>query len=296
MKYMKAGIERPVKFISCGLFVSEVPWTHSYRTNDSLEIIIGIDKCLYISQEDMQYEVKPGEVLLLLPGQGHHGYRACEEGISFYWFHFKTADPYELIDEAGLLDQLAQLTTPDSSKLFSHVCFPLYFKPAIIERINILFQQLQHIVSSNYYTQQAANYISTSLLIELSEQLISDYYNSGKMLQGNRNISEIIEWIRIHMRQNISVADVAEKFAYNKDYLSRFFRKKTGHNLQEYIHLIKISKSKDLLTRSTGSIKHIAELVGFHDEKYFMRLFKKYVKMTPTEYRQAYHKIHMNNH
>jgi AraC-like DNA-binding protein len=296
MNYVKAAIERPVQFISCGLFVSEVPWTHSHRTIDSLEMIIGVDKCLYIAQADVQYEVKPGEVLLLLPGQSHHGYRVCEEGVSFYWFHFAAPDGCELLDESGLLELMAKLALPDSFRSFPHICLPLYFKPPGIERINILFQQLQHIFSSNYYTQQAANYLSTSLLIELSEQLIADYYSSGKMLQGSRNISEIIEWVRLHVQQAISVAEVAEKFAYNKDYLSRLFRNKTGYTLQEYIHLAKISKSKDLLTRSTSSIKQIADSVGFQDEKYFMRLFKRYVKMTPTEYRQAYHKLHMNNH
>jgi AraC-like DNA-binding protein len=295
MKFFHTGIERPIEFISCGLFVSEVPWTHLKRNIDSLEMIIGVDKCLYIAQGGVEYEVMPGDVLLVLPGQVHQGYRVCDEGISFHWFHFVTAQPFEVSDESALSDQLAQLNNPDSFKNFSKVCFPVYFKPTRIERVNILFQQLQHIVSSNYYTQQAANYISTSLLIELSEQFISDYCHSRKMSQGDRNISEIIEWIRIHIRQNISVSDVAEKFAYNKDYLSRFFKKKTGYNLLEYIHLLKISKSKDLLTRSTSSIKHISDLVGFQDEKYFMRLFKKYENMTPTEYRQAYHKIHMNN-
>jgi AraC-like DNA-binding protein len=295
MKHFKTGIGRPIEFISCGLFISEVPWTHTNRTIDSFEIIIGVIESLYISQGGVEYEVKPGEVLLLLPGEVHEGYRECAEGISFYWFHFVSGEPYELLlDEFALTEELAQLNDPNSVKTFSKVIFPLCFKPARIERVNILFQQLQHIVSSNYYTQQAANYVSTSLLIELSEQLISDY-NSSKMSQGDRSITEIIEWIRIHVRNPISVSDVAEKFGYNKDYLSRFFKKKTGYNLQEYIHLLKLSKSKDLLSRSMRSIKQISDLVGFNDEKYFMRLFKKYENMTPTEYRQAYFRIHMNN-
>ncbi|MCZ8517385.1 AraC family transcriptional regulator [Paenibacillus filicis] len=295
MKYFKSGIDRPVEFISCGLFVSDVPWTHTRRNINSFELIIGVGECLYISQGGTEYEVKPGETLLILPDEPHEGYRECRAGISFYWFHFVPAGPSELLGEVALKEELGRLTNPDSFKTFSEICFPVYFKPARIERVNILFQQLQHIVSSNYYTQQGSNYISTSLLIELSEQMISKYYQSAMVSQGDKGISEIVEWIRIHVREDISVTDIAAKFAYNKDYLSRFFKKKTGYNLQEYIHLLKISKAKDLLTRSTKSIKLVAELVGFNDEKYFMRLFKKYENMTPTEYRQAYYKIHMNN-
>jgi len=126
--------------------------------------------------------------------------------------------------------------------------------------------------------------------------MISDYYTSSQLSQSDYNISEIVEWIRVHALEDISASDVADKFTYNKDYLSRFFKKKTGFNLQEYIHLMKIAKAKDLLTRSMRSIKYISERVGFNDEKYFMRLFRRYENMTPTEYRKAFYKIHMNNH
>jgi AraC-like DNA-binding protein len=296
MKYLKTSIERPIEFISGGRFVSDVPWTHSKRSIHSFEIIIGINKCLYISQGGVDFEVRPGNVLLLLPGQVHQGYKICEEDVSFYWFHFLADETYEVFDEEELAGKLAMLNKPDSPKNVSDVYIPLFFAPLRIERVNILFQQLQHVVNSNYYTQQAANYITTSLLIELSEQMISDYYISPKMSQGDWNISEIIEWIRIHALDDISVSDIAGKFVYNKDYLSRFFKKKTGFNLQEYIHLMKISKAKDMLTRSTRSIKYISDKIGIHDEKYFMRLFKKYENMTPTEYRKAFYKIHMNNH
>lgn len=296
MKYLKTSIARPVEFISGGFFVSDIPWTHSSRNIDSFEIIIGINKCLYISQGNVQYKVRPGNVLLLLPGQVHEGYKMCEEDVSFFWFHFLASDTYELFDEETLPNELAKLNKPDSPKYISDVYIPLFFESMRIERINILFKQLQHVVNSNYYTLQAAHYITTSLLMELSEQMISDYYISPKMSKGERNISEIIEWIRIHVLDDISVSDIATKFVYNKDYLSRFFKKQTGFNLQEYIHLTKISKAKDMLTLSSKSIKGISERLGFNDEKYFMRLFKRYENMTPTEYRQAYYKIHMNNH
>ncbi|GIP28109.1 hypothetical protein J23TS9_32390 [Paenibacillus sp. J23TS9] len=296
MYYLKANIEKPVEFVSGGVFVSNIPWAHSERVLDSFEIIIGISKCLYISQGNTEYEVRSGDVLLLLPGEIHQGYRMCESGVSFFWFHFITDGDYELLDDEQLAGELSKLNKPDSTKYFSEVCIPLYYAPSSVERVNILFQQLQHVVNSHYYTQQAACYITTSLLIELSEQMITDYYNSSKLPEGDKIISEMIEWIRIHMKEEISVSDVADKFLYNKDYLSRFFKKKTGYHLQEYIHLMKMSKAKDLLTRSSMSIRSIAEFVGFHDEKYFMRLFKKYENMTPTEYRHAFYKIHMNDH
>jgi AraC-like DNA-binding protein len=296
MLYFKTNIQKPIEFISGGFFVSDVPWTHSVRTIDTFEIIIGVNKCLYISQNEVDYEVHPGNVLLLLPGHTHRGYRICEEDVSFFWFHFLAGDTYELLGEEELSKELSALNQPDSPKKFSDVYIPLFFEPGRIERVNILFQQLQHVENSNYYSQLAVDYITSSLLIELSEQMITSYHISPDKSQGDRSISEMIEWIRLHALDDISTSDIAAKFTYNKDYLSRFFKKKTGFNLQEYIHLMKISKAKDMLTRSTRSIKYIAERIGIHDEKYFMRLFKRYENMTPTEYRKAFYKIHMNDH
>ncbi|EXX87752.1 AraC family transcriptional regulator [Paenibacillus darwinianus] len=296
MQYLRANIEKPIEFLSCGQFYSDVPWTHSKRSVDSFEIIIGIEKCLYISQGEEKYEVRSGDVLVLLPGVTHEGYRPCEEGVSFFWFHFLVSDTYGILDEEGLDKELAALKEPDSPKRCSDVYLPVFYAPAGIERANILFQQLQHIGMSNYYTRQAAHYIATLLLIELSDQMIGDYQNSPGKPQGDRNIAEIIEWVRIHALTDISASDVAEHFTYNRNYLSRFFKQKTGFNLQEYINLMKISKAKEMLTRGTRSIRDIAEGVGIHDEKYFMRLFKKYESMTPTEYRKAFYRIHLNNH
>ncbi|WP_245308217.1 helix-turn-helix domain-containing protein [Halalkalibacter urbisdiaboli] len=88
---------------------------------------------------------------------------------------------------------------------------------------------------------------------------------------------------------------IAEKFNYNRDYLSRMFKQHTGTNLQEYIHLNKLAKAKELLTRTDQSVKDIALAIGIHDEKYFMRMFKAHEKVTPTEYRKAYYRTYLNN-
>ncbi len=65
--------------------------------------------------------------------------------------------------------------------------------------------------------------------------------------------------------------------------------------MTEYINLQKINKAKDLLTRTDKNIKRIAYDVGIQDEKYFMRLFKKYMGLTPTDFRKAYYLKNFNS-
>ncbi|MDF2958606.1 MAG: AraC family transcriptional regulator [Paenibacillus sp.] len=296
MRFFKANIANPIEFISGGQFVSEIPWIHSKRNIDSFEIIIGVNKTLYIQQEDIQYEVKPGDVLLLPPGHTHQGYMESEEHLSFYWFHFHFPAGYRLIDVSSMNEDVSIFRKdPDSRRNIADIYIPLFSAPPCIERVNILFHQLMHVVNSNYYTNYSGYYLLTSLLIELSEQTITNFYMPRNKSAKDLNLEKIMEWTRIHAMGDITVALIAKKFNYNKDYLSRFFKQRTGINLQEYIHLQKISKAKDLLSRSMQSIKEVSMAIGIRDEKYFMKLFKKYENMTPTEFRQAFTKTHMNN-
>ncbi|RCW77239.1 AraC family transcriptional regulator [Saliterribacillus persicus] len=294
MSYMKLNIDKPVQFISGGQFISEVKWQHEKRVIDSYEMIISVNETLYIEQNSIKYALKPGEILFIYPGSMHRGYRLCNPEVSFYWFHFTSHDVV-IGDEMDQELMMRIRTQPEMSHMITDIYLPKYSFPIGIERINILANQLLDIDNSNYYTRMSMNYFMTSLLIELSEQTLT--YTSSPVKSQDKteaNFNQILEWTRIHAFEGISVSDVAKKFNYHKDYLSRIFKLNTGKTLQSYLHALRMTKAKELLTGTPLSIRVIASRVGIEDEKYFMRLFKKYEKMRPTEYRRAFSKTHLN--
>ncbi|WP_077623297.1 AraC family transcriptional regulator [Sediminibacillus massiliensis] len=293
MSFLQINIEKPVQYVSGGRFVTETPWTHSKRVIDSFQIIIGINETLYIEQEGTKYEVKPGETLLLFPDCMHQGYQICNRHVSFYWFHFLSSG-ISIQDKLDQEQVIKIRTEPESRKSIKDIFLPNYASPPAFQRLNILSNQLLHVDNANYFTRMSMDYLMTSLLIELSEQTIS-HSISTDVKDMHLSLNEIIEWTRINALEGISVGDVADKFCYHKDYLSRFFKKKTGKTLQEYIHVLRMSKAKELLIGTRLGVKDVANRVGISDEKYFMRLFKKYEKMTPTQYRRAFNKTHLNS-
>lgn len=295
-QYLKTNTNSPFEYISGGIFVSNEPWIHTKRNLESYEIIIGVKEILYIQQGDERFEVKPGDVLLLLPNHTHQGYSFCSPGISFYWFHFYCPNDSTLINHNAMEKEvISYRTNPDFHRSNTDIFLPIYSKPAEIERINILFNQLLDIANANYYNKRSTDYFMTSLLIEISEQLMTNFSTGKEKTKSDKNLVNIVEWIRIHAMDNISVTAIAKQFNYNQDYLSRVFKQKNGINIQKYIHMLKLSKAKDMLTSSNLSIKEIAAIIGISDEKYFMKLFKKYEKVTPTEFRKAYYRVHFNN-
>ncbi|WP_100407317.1 AraC family transcriptional regulator [Bacillus solitudinis] len=297
MKYITTTTTTPVRYLYGGQFISTSIWTHAEREIDSFELIIGVSKTLYIYQEGIEYEVNRGDVLLVLPDVRHGGYKECLPGTSFYWFHFKLQEETEFINNHTLNKEILRLkTTPYTAGRESKMYLPLSSKPKKMERLSILANQLLDVDNSFFTNKNGVDYLMTTLLIELSEQTLSDLYVDHDKSKKENVISSILEWTRINAAMNdISVMTIAEHFKYNRDYLSRMFKQGTGMNLQEYIHLIKISKAKDLLTRTEQSVKDISNAVGIIDEKYFMRLFKSYEKLTPSEYRKAYFRTYLNN-
>ncbi|MEK3738494.1 MULTISPECIES: helix-turn-helix transcriptional regulator [Paenibacillus] len=296
MTYLKINADVPVHFTAAGEFISETPWKHVERVMGNYELIIGVNETVYLSEENKQFEVGPDEALLLMPNRTHVGYRESRPGVKFYWFHF------ELTNEGLLLSE--EEMKPEAEKIFSRtqrlwsvhdLYLPQIIKIEHSDRIHILANQILHVANSGYLTYSSVNYLLTSLLIELSEHALQPF--ASKLIRAQQDVTfvKITEWTRIHASEPLTVAIIADKFNYNKDYLARLFKQHTSMGPLEYIHSVRVTKAKELLTRTALSVREIATETGFTDDKYFMRLFRKYENMTPTQYRNAYHKTFMNN-
>ena len=295
MLYLKADVTKPLSYISCGQFVKDGNWIHEKRNIDSFEIIYGIKGCAYIQQDEDKFEVTPGQALLLLPGHVHKGYKQSEGEVSFYWMHFKCADNFELLSSKAAQSLMFPLTSGSYLNKACHfVMIPVFFKPNGSEKLIIQVRQLLHCAYSKDCMMLTNNYLLTLVLMELSQRAVAS--SSNELCdETSRRFSEIVEWLRININKNYSVAEIAERFNFNKDYLCRIFKEHTGVSIVKYINGVKISKAKELIFCSELSIKEISYTLGFSDEKYFMKLFKTYENLTPSEYRRSYYRMHLND-
>lgn len=102
----------------------------------------------------------------------------------------------------------------------------------------------------------------------------------------NQMLSEVLSYIRQNYRETVTLQDISEKYNYNYAYLSRVFKQETGKPFIQYLTMVRIEKAKELLRGDTSlRISDICDQVGFLDQNYFSRIFKKTVGMTPQGYR-----------
>lgn len=113
----------------------------------------------------------------------------------------------------------------------------------------------------------------------------SDLHEENPMTQ-NGIILNAIAYIKDHYSSDITLGETAEKCGVSAEYLSRLFFQETGTNFSAFLQDIRISMAKRLLNSGNNKVYEVAEMVGFHDQKYFAKIFKKLCGETPAEYRK----------
>ena len=85
-----------------------------------------------------------------------------------------------------------------------------------------------------------------------------------------------------------SIEEVARQLGYGKSRLYSLFTREVGMAPNDYRQRVRIKRCCERLTKTANSITSIGIDSGFHSSQYFSRVFKKYVGVTPTEYRQLF--------
>lgn len=99
-------------------------------------------------------------------------------------------------------------------------------------------------------------------------------------------VRNCIDYIIEHMHEHITLEELAEIASLNTAYLSVQFKKITGYSVIEFHNLQRVEEAKFLLEETTMSIMDISTTLGFSNQGYFTKTFKKYTNDTPFSYRQ----------
>lgn len=93
-------------------------------------------------------------------------------------------------------------------------------------------------------------------------------------------------YIKEHLTDKLSLDQAAEQVYLSKSYFCRIIKDELGCTFTEYVNRLRIERSKTLLRGTGMPIAEIACAVGFDDQSYFTRIFKKQTGMAPGKYRE----------
>ena len=147
-----------------------------------------------------------------------------------------------------------------------------------------------------YYFQSRSNYLAEIIAITDEKQLKQWFLH--KILTACQNVATkkqekqtsmigmAQEYIKAYYDKDLSLDDVSKHLNISPYYFSKLFKDKTGENFIEYLTRIRIENAKQLIKDSNASMKEICSRSGFQDPNYFSRIFKRYVGLTPTEFKE----------
>ena len=104
--------------------------------------------------------------------------------------------------------------------------------------------------------------------------------------KNNDIIKRALHYIYEHFQMPLTLEEVADFIHLHPSYFSSMFKKSTGSSFKEYLNMVRIEESKRLLRNTEYSIIDIAIAVGFEDQSYFSKVFKKYTGLTPNEWKR----------
>lgn len=142
---------------------------------------------------------------------------------------------------------------------------------------------------NDYYMQMIEECKNTAEASAACSTMLEDYVQRVRAEKEKSDVSgqirTICDYICIHIREKLSISDLAKQAGYTEYYFSHKFKKETGCSVADYIMREKLRQARLLLSGTNMSIQEISDELSFGSRSYFSSSFQKETGLSPKEYR-----------
>ncbi|MFC7680396.1 response regulator [Paenibacillus sp. GCM10028914] len=151
-------------------------------------------------------------------------------------------------------------------------------------------KQLSSLLPAESYRYfQAPSYTTAQQLQDWSIRTLHHIRNDAEQeLKDNHStiVRSVQSFVDLNLATDVSLPAIADHVHLHPVYLSKVYKAETGEALTAYVYRLRMEKAAYYLRTSTAKVFEIAELVGYNNTAYFIRVFKKFYDVTPQEYRE----------
>ncbi len=196
--------------------------------------------------------------------------------------------------------------------LISDIRMPVMSGIELMEKARIMFPELQFIIISGFsefeYARSAIRLqVSDYLLKPVETEELQKALNKIRLKLQERAQEEsaafngdsenktaeqvafaVIEYLQHHYNEEVNLNQIASALHYSPSYLTKIFVQQYDTTPSKYMISLRMQKAQQLLAHNPElSVRQIGETVGYPEQGYFSRIFKKYVGVSPLEYRSG---------
>ncbi len=240
-------------------------WERTQAEADTYLIIYCLKGRGWFCADGRKWAVGPGDLAVAMVGIAH-SYRAdADDPWTIQWAHFHGEDAPRL---------LAMANAPVHGGVIN-----LGFQTTIFAAFNDMLNTLH-----TGYSQQHLLVAAACLRYILSRVAFTTTHSSST--KSGRAVELVIDFMREHLEQRYSLNEFAAQANMPRSTFIRVFRTKTGYAPVEYFLRLKVQRACELLETTDLQINQISRKLGYEDQYYFSRLFKKFMDLSPQQYRQ----------
>ncbi|MET1249507.1 AraC family transcriptional regulator [Sporolactobacillus sp. STCC-11] len=238
------------------------------RTLSHHELILFTGGTGMITIDQRDYSIKKGLLCYIQPGL-HHTFAAEAGPGGFLSVHFSCAEVVWNQNQWMIHEGTKKLMRKTGKVLTDY-----YEIEALFRRLTTCWDNKR----PGY--PFAARTLLQQLLITIREKFRRQNQNDSSSLK----VETIIAYMQKNLSKHITLQELAALVQLSSTYLTRIFKESTGYSVIAYFNQMKIDKAKELLLDGDHKVKEVAHLLGFADEFYFSRLFKRSEGISPNEY------------
>ena len=126
-------------------------------------------------------------------------------------------------------------------------------------------------------------------LQDLIQVLLKELSNVSKKISidsNNSPIKRIVKYVETNYYKDLKLETLSEIFNYNSAYLGKIFKSYTGESFNTYLDKRRIEEGKRLLVEKNLKVYEVCKLIGYKNIDYFHSKFKKYVGVSPLNYKK----------
>lgn len=251
---------------SCDYLAAQEPFFHADRIADFHVMIYVTDGCIPVTEDNIDYEIQPGELFFLKSGIRHWGKKEVSRGTRWHYVHF-------------YLDKSADCGKPD------YPCFLQVMLPKSLRNLSGSF--LENLIFEFTELYHSEDSLCIWNCNQRFFQLLTEIAHYEKKEQVPVSLSDrIAQYLVRHYDQPFSAKALEQQFFLSYKRMAAVFKKEKGMTMQQFHTNIRMETACKLLRSTLLSIGEISREVGYTDMLYFSRCFHAVMGMSPTQYRR----------
>lgn len=247
-----------------GLLATAEGFTHADRQLPFHVLIYVLEGEIHVTEGGTDYTVAPGELLFLHSDLRHYGKKRIPRGTRWYYIHFELP------------------AAPDTARQDGEAGMLLPKKLSGLGGGSIESELATFVESSRSREEHRRWYLNQQLFVLLS--------HIGQLSAHEEETPELPERIARYLSRRLyspfGTKELEQVFFLSYKHMAAVFKKRFGETMHGYHQRLRMEEASRLLRETLLPVGEVSDKLGFSDQLYFSRCFRRYAGVSPSEYRK----------